>query len=134
MPINLSPLTTGPASAASSTGRFCTGQLGPPHAGCFGSSTCRTINENGSPAGMVFTNVPANATLASVFCIVPSTGSSIHGPTCPAPAPFPREQVEVRRQGRRLSDRGHDAYRSVGDLDRIGDQRSGGRPDHRELG
>jgi hypothetical protein len=72
MSVTLSPLTTGPASATSSTGRFCTNQLGGTHAGCFGSTACRTINETGSPAGMVFTNVPANATLASVFCVRPT--------------------------------------------------------------
>src|SRR5262249_14176097 len=44
------------------------------------------------------------------------------------------EQVELRRQARRQGDSGHRANRSVGYLDRIGDHRSGGRPDYRELG
>ena len=86
MPINLSPLTTGPASATSSTGRFCTGQLGPPHAGCFGSAACRTINETGSSGGPLLTNVPANATLASVFCI-PATGNGLVDSSADLPGP-----------------------------------------------
>jgi|SRR5262245_1027206 len=72
MSINLSPLTTGPASATSSTGRFCTGQGTGIHVGCFGSTVCRPIIENGSAAGPLITDLPASATLASVFC--PATG------------------------------------------------------------
>src|SRR5262245_37125561 len=67
------PLTTGTASATDPGGVFCTGQL---NAGCFGSGTCVTITENGAAAGTVLTNVPANATLASVFC-VPATGNLV---------------------------------------------------------
>ena len=37
--------------------------------GCFGLPTCVTITENGSPAGPLTPNVPANVTLAYVFCI-----------------------------------------------------------------
>src|SRR5262249_39066470 len=84
--VNLSPLPTGPASTTSSVGRFCTGQLAGTHAGCFGSSTCRTINENGSPAGPILTNVPAAATLASVFCI-PATGNALVNASADLPGP-----------------------------------------------
>src|SRR5262249_55651562 len=55
--VTLSPLTTGPASTTSSVGRFCTGQGTGTHVGCFGNTTCRQINENGSAAGQVLTNV-----------------------------------------------------------------------------
>jgi hypothetical protein len=84
--VTLSPLTTGAASSTSSVGRFCTGQLGGTHAGCFGSTACRTINENGSPAGQVLTNVPADATLASVFCI-PATGNGLVNASADLPGP-----------------------------------------------
>jgi hypothetical protein len=77
--VTLSPLTTGAASATSSTGRFCTGQLGGTHAGCFGTTACRTINETGSPAGPVLTNQPANATLAAVFCIPATLNGVVNG-------------------------------------------------------
>jgi hypothetical protein len=84
--VTLSPLTTGAASATSSTGRFCTGQLGGTHAGCFGSTACRTINETGSPAGQVLTNVPADATLGSVFCI-PATSNGLVNGSADLPGP-----------------------------------------------
>src|SRR5262249_52711772 len=70
--INLSPLPTGTASATDPGGLFCPGQTAT-QAGCFGITACRTINESGVAAGPIFTGVPADATLASVFCI-PATG------------------------------------------------------------
>jgi hypothetical protein len=84
--VTLSPLTTGPASATNSVGRFCPGQLGGTHAGCFGSTACRTINETGSPAGTVLTNQPADATLASVFCI-PATSNGLVNGSADLPGP-----------------------------------------------
>jgi hypothetical protein len=68
IPIDLSPLTTGSASATDPGGLFCPGQ-GAGQVGCFGSTACCTITENGTPAGPISTGVPASATLASVFCI-----------------------------------------------------------------
>jgi hypothetical protein len=84
--VTLSPLTTGPASATSSTGRFCTAQLGGTHAGCFGSTACRTINETGVAAGAVTTGTPASATLASVFCIA-ATGNGLVDASADLPGP-----------------------------------------------
>ena len=69
--VDLSPLTTGPASkSADASGNFCPGQGGTPGTpGCFGQPTCRTITENGVPSGPISIGVPATGTLASVFCI-----------------------------------------------------------------
>src|SRR5262249_34706035 len=77
--VTLSPLTTGPASTTSSVGRFCTGQLAGTHVGCFGNTTCRQINENGSAAGQVLTNVPGNPTPRAGFCIPPTRNSGGKG-------------------------------------------------------
>jgi hypothetical protein len=84
--VTLSPLTTGAASTTSSVGRFCTGQGTGTHVGCFGNTTCRTINENGSAAGQVLTNVPAAATLGSVFCI-PATSNAVVNGSADLPGP-----------------------------------------------
>jgi hypothetical protein len=73
--ISLTPLTTGTASATDPGGLFCPGQTAA-QVGCFGSTACRTINESGVAAGPIFTGVPADATLASVFCI-PATGEDL---------------------------------------------------------
>src|SRR5262249_37496133 len=73
--INLSPLTTGTASATDPGGLFCPGQTATPprsQAGCFGITACRTINESGVAAGPVVTGGPADATPASgVFLPAP---------------------------------------------------------------
>jgi hypothetical protein len=83
IPITLSPVTTGAASATSATGLFCTGQT---HAGCFGSAACRTITENGVAAGAVTPGTPASATLASVFCIA-ATGNTVVDGSADLPGP-----------------------------------------------
>src|SRR5262249_35164840 len=69
--VSLSPLTTGTASKTNATGNFCPGQSNVNgHAfGCFGSSACRTITENGVASGAISTGTPATATLAAGFCI-----------------------------------------------------------------
>jgi len=69
--VDLSPLTTGPASkTADGNGNFCPGQGGTPGTpGCFNQPMCRTITENGVPSGAISIGVPATGTLASVFCI-----------------------------------------------------------------
>jgi hypothetical protein len=54
--------------------------------GCFGNTTCRQINENGSAAGQVLTNVPAAATLGSVFCI-PATSNAVVNGSADLPGP-----------------------------------------------
>src|SRR5262249_25506975 len=75
--VDLTPLTTGTVTHTEAAGNFCTGQhVGPGtgKSGCFGSTLCRTIIENGSPAGAITPGVPGSATLASVFCIPPTGG------------------------------------------------------------
>src|SRR5262245_40802554 len=69
--VSLSPLTTGTASKTDPGGNFCPGQsnTGGHMFGCFGSTACRTITENGAPAGAITAGTPASATLAAVFCI-----------------------------------------------------------------
>src|SRR5262249_47706184 len=70
--LNLAPLSTGTASDTDPVGLFCPGQTG---AGCFGSTACRTIIEGGEAAGPLTTDIPASATLASVFC-APATSDA----------------------------------------------------------
>jgi hypothetical protein len=56
---------------------------------CFsgaGSSTCRTVIENGSPAGPITPGTLANTTLASVFCI-PATSDGLVNSTVRLPGP-----------------------------------------------
>jgi hypothetical protein len=83
--VDLSPLTTGTASATNATGVFCPGQLAM-HRGCFGSSACRTITETGAAAGPITTGTSADATLASVFCI-PATGNGLVDAIADLPGP-----------------------------------------------
>ncbi len=75
--VDLTPLTTGTSSKSDAGGLMCSnvGQAAN-QKGCFGSTACVTITENGSPAGAITPNTPAPTTLASVFCI-PSTSSVI---------------------------------------------------------
>jgi hypothetical protein len=86
--VDLSPLTTGTASMTDPTGNFCPGQSNTSgHLfGCFGSSACRTITENGFPYGPVTTGVPGPATLASVFCIS-ATGNGLVDASADLPGP-----------------------------------------------
>jgi hypothetical protein len=83
--VDLSPLTTGTASDTDAGGLFCPGQ-GAAQVGCFGSPDCRTISENGTPAGPITTGVPASATLASVFCIA-ATGNGLVDASANLPGP-----------------------------------------------
>ncbi len=76
--VDLTPLITGSANKTAADGLFCPGQ-GAPQVGCFGRATdanpdgfpeCRTITENGTPAGEpLVAGVPKAVTLATVFCI-----------------------------------------------------------------
>lgn len=71
--VDLAPLGTGPSSAGNLSGDFCSGQAGAGTSGCFGASTigqsCTSITDTGVP-GLPFTlGVPADVTLASVFCL-----------------------------------------------------------------
>jgi hypothetical protein len=86
--VDLSPLTTGTASKTDSGGNFCPGQTntGGHMFGCFGSTACRTITENGVPYGPVVTGTPGPATLASVFCIA-ATGNGLVDASADLPGP-----------------------------------------------
>jgi hypothetical protein len=86
--INFSPLTTDTVTVTAPTGFFCPGQVSNA-IGCFsgaGSNTCRTIIENGSPAGPITPGTPADTTLAAVFCI-PATGDALVNSTARLPGP-----------------------------------------------
>jgi hypothetical protein len=81
--VDLSPLTTGPASKSDPGGNICPSQS---HAGCFKQPTCTSITENGVAAGAVTPGVSAPATLASVFCIA-ATGNGIVDGAADLPGP-----------------------------------------------
>jgi len=81
--VNLTPLTTGTATSTDAAGLFCPSQT---HAGCFGSSACRTITENGKAANAISPGTPANATLASTFCIA-ATGNGLVDASADLPGP-----------------------------------------------
>ena len=87
--VNLSPLTTGQVQQIAASGAFCLNQL---NVGCFGfpalppTSGCRVITETGSPAGPVVANTPADAVLASIFCIQ-ATGSGVLDGAASLPGP-----------------------------------------------
>jgi hypothetical protein len=90
--LDLSPLTTSTVTRTSATGFFCTGQAANA-VGCFStvaggqtSANCRTITENGSPAGPLTRGVPADTVLASVFCI-PATADGTVNATARLPGP-----------------------------------------------
>jgi hypothetical protein len=84
IPVNLTPLTTTIASKSDGGGIFCSGQT---QAGCFGDDTCRSIVENGAPAGAL-TPVGSthSITLATVFCI-PSSGAILIDSSASLPGP-----------------------------------------------
>jgi hypothetical protein len=69
--VDLSPLGTGVSTKADASGLFCPSQA---TAGCFGQATCRSLTENGSPAGPLSIGTPKAVTLASTFC-VPKTNN-----------------------------------------------------------
>jgi hypothetical protein len=78
--VNLSPLTTATTVSTTTDGNFCPGQgASPGNPGCFGASTCRTITENGSPAGALANGVGADVTLAYVFCIGKTNNGLVDG-------------------------------------------------------
>jgi hypothetical protein len=81
--VNLSPLTTGQVQQIAAVGLFCQSQ---PNPGCFGNGACKIINENGSPAGPVAANSPADTVLASIFCIG-TTGNGLVDATASLPGP-----------------------------------------------
>jgi hypothetical protein len=86
--VNLSPLTTGTAMKTDPGGNFCPGQsnVNGHFFGCFGSSACRTITENGVAAGAITPGTPAAANLASVFCIA-ATGNGLVDASVDLPGP-----------------------------------------------
>jgi len=86
-PVNLTPLTSGQATANGPT--FCPGQSGsaPGLNGCFGNPACDYIEENGSAAaGISVGGGTVPATLVSVFCI-PATGNGLIDGAADLPGP-----------------------------------------------
>jgi len=80
--VDLSPLSTGTVSKSAADGLFCKDlnpPQGAPQVGCFGKPDCRKITENGVPGGAITLNTPANATLASVFCIAATQNGLVNG-------------------------------------------------------
>jgi len=76
--VTLFPLTTDVATGTAPDGKFCPNQPRPGSlSGCFGLSACRTIAEEGKTAGPLAIGEPANATLASVFCIPLTTNDTV---------------------------------------------------------
>jgi hypothetical protein len=77
LPIDLTPLSTGQRLETSADGLFCPGQ-GNNQRGCFqGGVNCRSIEENGAPAGPLTANGPsAPVGLGAIFCI-PTTSSPL---------------------------------------------------------
>ena len=105
--VNLSPLTTGTATAAAGDGNFCTapfcssgagpcdpndpeactigvcsGQMNP---GAFGVGTAQRIVETGSSAGALGDRLPHEAVLASTFCIPPPGEPATSAANLPGP-------------------------------------------------
>ena len=94
--VDLAPLATGTSfltaqvNAARSSGSFfcpvngaatCTytgtqGSTCQRTAGCFGRSTCKRIEESGTPAGNISDNAPHDVTISAIFCI-PATGNTL---------------------------------------------------------
>ena len=83
--VNLSPAETNTRTSTNATGQFCPSQT-VTAAGCFGSTACRTINENGVPAGVLTIGTPKTVTLASTFCI-PGTGNGAVDGSANLPGP-----------------------------------------------
>jgi len=85
--VDLTPLTTGSTMLESTDGNFCPGQVqaGIGLYGGFGLLETRKIIETGSPAGDI-TGGPAEATLASTFCI-PATGNVLIDGSADLPGP-----------------------------------------------
>jgi hypothetical protein len=84
IPVNLSPLTTGPAKKSAASGNFCPDQT---DSGCFGDDTCRAIEEDGSAAGSLMpVGSSHDVTLASVFCI-PATNNDMIDASWSLPGP-----------------------------------------------
>ena len=85
IPVVLSPAETNTRTSTNATGQFCPGQT-VTAAGCFGSNACRTINENGVPAGVLSIGTPKPVTLGSTFCI-PGTGNGAVDGSANLPGP-----------------------------------------------
>jgi hypothetical protein len=84
--VDLTPLVTDTVTTTSATGLFCPGQTAGGREGCFGESSCRTIEENGLMAGTLVPNTPLPAVMASTFCI-PKTGNILVDGAADLPGP-----------------------------------------------
>lgn len=81
-----SPLTTGTAVAGAAGGQFCGSTPVQRSAGCFGNSTCKYIEMEGSPGGDLTDELPHSATLSSTYCI-PKTASVLINSVSDLPGP-----------------------------------------------
>jgi hypothetical protein len=99
--VDLSPLVTSTSTVTTPDGLFCEGQVAMnDNQGCFGETSCRTIEVDGLPAGPLEPGTAQPVLLASTFCIpkvndlVIDGAASLPGPgavTLPA-------QVTLRQQ------------------------------------
>lgn len=77
--VDLSPLRTAAVNkTATADGLFCPTQTATQE-GCFGKKACRSITENGAPAGPLTPGTSSNVTLASVFCIAATNDPTVDG-------------------------------------------------------
>ena len=83
LPVDLTPLTSGTASATAANGIFCPNQT---DAGAFGQPSTQRIAETGLAAGNLGDGAPHNSHLGSVFCI-PATGNAAVDGVADLPGP-----------------------------------------------
>jgi hypothetical protein len=74
IPVDLSPLGTGPNLVTAGDGLFCPGQ---PHAGAFGETATQAIQQIGVPSGDLTDGLPHPGVLVSNFCIPPTGNGAI---------------------------------------------------------
>jgi hypothetical protein len=83
LPVDLTPLTTGPSLKTAADGLFCAGQS---HPGAFGQAATLAIQQTGVPSGDLTDGLPHQSTLVSTFCI-PPTGNAGVDATADLPGP-----------------------------------------------
>ena len=83
LPVDLTPLTTGPTIKSAADGLFCSGQF---HPGAFGQAATQAIQQTGAPSGDLTDGLPHPSTLVSSFCI-PETGNPAVDATADLPGP-----------------------------------------------
>jgi hypothetical protein len=83
IPVNLSPLATGPNLVTAGDGLFCPSQ---PNAGAFGEDATQAIQQVGTPSGDLTDGLPHPGVLVSNFCI-PATGNGAVDALADLPGP-----------------------------------------------